>query len=247
MATAIEELTGGVLAPDTLSNPGLFTVAELHPPSKRDPRYFTGIIMTQPVVTAGYGGWSRVARPRRRALTEWVGRDSISISFDFMIDELQSGKGQYVEARCRNLDRMAGIVSGEPPLCSLSSEPEKMIPFGEAWAPHISWFIESLSWNPQATIVNRVGNRLRAAGTIIFTQFVDDNRLSAAHRDKEKSGGKGRGSRKKTYTVKRGDTLSSIAARKDVYGDASQWKKIAKANKIRDPKKLNIGKVLKIP
>ncbi|OPA76618.1 peptidoglycan-binding protein LysM [Paenibacillus selenitireducens] len=51
----------------------------------------------------------------------------------------------------------------------------------------------------------------------------------------------------KTYTVKKGDTLSAIAKR--TLGDASRWKEIQKLNNMSDAdvKKLKIGRVLKIP
>ena len=51
----------------------------------------------------------------------------------------------------------------------------------------------------------------------------------------------------RTYTVKSGDTLSGIA--KQVYGDASQWKKIhtANAGQIKDPDKIQPGWTLQIP
>lgn len=48
-----------------------------------------------------------------------------------------------------------------------------------------------------------------------------------------------------SYTVKKGDTLWALAEK--YYGDGTQWKKIAKANGIKDPKKLPIGKKLTIP
>jgi len=56
------------------------------------------------------------------------------------------------------------------------------------------------------------------------------------------AGGGGR-----SYTVKAGDSLSKIA--KDVYGDASQWKKIhaANADLIRDPDKIQPGWTLTLP
>jgi nucleoid-associated protein YgaU len=49
------------------------------------------------------------------------------------------------------------------------------------------------------------------------------------------------------YTVKSGDSLSKIS--KEVYGDASQWKKIQAANAdlIRDPDKIQPGWKLNIP
>ena len=50
-----------------------------------------------------------------------------------------------------------------------------------------------------------------------------------------------------TYTVKSGDSLSKIA--KQVYGDASQWKKIHEANKakIPNPDLIHPGDQLVIP
>jgi nucleoid-associated protein YgaU len=49
------------------------------------------------------------------------------------------------------------------------------------------------------------------------------------------------------YTVKAGDSLSSIA--KHFYNDANQWKKIADANKdkVKDKDKITVGEVLVIP
>jgi len=51
------------------------------------------------------------------------------------------------------------------------------------------------------------------------------------------------------YTVKKGDTLSSIAARSDIYGNAGKWKKIYDANRniLKDPSRLYPGQALRIP
>ncbi|HSN28705.1 MAG TPA: LysM peptidoglycan-binding domain-containing protein [Kofleriaceae bacterium] len=49
----------------------------------------------------------------------------------------------------------------------------------------------------------------------------------------------------KTYVVKRGDTLSAIA--EVAYGDPTQWRAIAAANSIVDPRTLAIGAVITIP
>ena len=62
---------------------------------------------------------------------------------------------------------------------------------------------------------------------------------------KAPAGGAAAGAR--SYTVKSGDTLSKIA--KEMYGDASQWKKIHAANaaQIKDPDKIQVGWTLQIP
>ena len=52
----------------------------------------------------------------------------------------------------------------------------------------------------------------------------------------------------KTYTVKEGDTLSKIAEK--IYGDASEYEKIYKANKDLigdDPNMIKVGQELTIP
>ncbi len=51
----------------------------------------------------------------------------------------------------------------------------------------------------------------------------------------------------RTYTVKKGDSLSKIA--KQAYGDPLQWPKIHEANRdlIEDPDLIHPGQVLKLP
>lgn len=49
----------------------------------------------------------------------------------------------------------------------------------------------------------------------------------------------------RTHTVSRGETLSGIALR--YYGAASVWPQLADLNKVRDPRRLQIGTRLRIP
>jgi nucleoid-associated protein YgaU len=51
----------------------------------------------------------------------------------------------------------------------------------------------------------------------------------------------------RTYTVRKGDSLSKIAKRE--YGDAQQWHKIFEANRdtIKDPDLISPGQVFRIP
>jgi nucleoid-associated protein YgaU len=233
--------------PEMLSSVGIFTMEEEDPPRKQKAEVFTAYMTKAPIVVAGYGGWSRVARPRKKAITEWVGRDSISIQIEFLIDSFDEGTGLWVEESCRSLESLAGVESDdpEPPLCILTSVPEALMPHGYHRASHVRWFVDTITWDADAIIYNNAGNRTRAAGTLTVTQFVEDSRLEAIG---SKGKGKGRGKgKKKSYIVKPGDTLSTIAARKDIYGNPHKWPRIAKANHIRDPKKLKVGRKLKIP
>lgn len=49
----------------------------------------------------------------------------------------------------------------------------------------------------------------------------------------------------KSYTVKKGDTLWSIA--KTFYGDGSKYKKIAEHNNIKNPNIISVGQKIKLP
>ena len=49
----------------------------------------------------------------------------------------------------------------------------------------------------------------------------------------------------KAYTVRRGDTLSAVSGA--VYDDPTQWRAIARANHITDPRALPPGRVLGVP
>jgi nucleoid-associated protein YgaU len=51
----------------------------------------------------------------------------------------------------------------------------------------------------------------------------------------------------RTYTVRKGDSLSKIAKRE--YGDAQQWRRIFEANRdtIKDPDLIHPGQVVRIP
>ena len=52
-----------------------------------------------------------------------------------------------------------------------------------------------------------------------------------------------------TYVVQKGDTLSTIAARPEIYGHGLAWRRIYDANRdiLKSPDKIRVGMKLKIP
>lgn len=237
---------------DMLKAVGTCIFDEIDPPKGKGPTQFQAYMVKAPVVVSGYGGWSRVARPRRKALTEWVGRDSVSIEILFLIDTLEDNQGVWTEDMIGYLEYLGAVGKNEPdpPLFQLRSKPAPLMPHGFHRAPWVTWFVDSIAWDADSIISNDAGNRIRAGGTVTVTQYVEDERLSSisvVQKRKSTRGTKPKGGKRKTYVVKSGDTLSTIAARRDVYGDAKKWKKIADANGIRDPKSLKVGRELKIP
>lgn len=216
---------------------------------------FEAIIVKPFVPTTGYGGWRRIARPRRRALTEWAGRDSVSMTGEFMLDNVDEGRGFELKQAIDTLERMAGVNKDdpEPPLVRLHSNPAPLVMHSFHHAAHVWWYVDGLAWDADAFIYNREGNPVRAKGTLVLTQHVEDERLqelSSVERRKRrkatpKKGQGKKGAKVKRYVVKSGDTLSSIAARH--LGSARRWQEIAKLNGIRDPKAVKVGQTLRLP
>lgn len=83
----------------------------------------------------------------------------------------------------------------------------------------------------------------RATVALSFVEASDANpKLGPVQGGKK--GGKGK-KLPTTHVVKKGDTLRKLADR--YYGEPGKWRAIAKANKIKDPTKLKVGRKLRIP
>ncbi len=67
--------------------------------------------------------------------------------------------------------------------------------------------------------------------------------------EEEAATGKGPAAAYDTYVVKKGDTLWSIAASPQIYGDATRWRSVFEANRdlLRSPDRLRPGMTLRIP
>ena len=78
------------------------------------------------------------------------------------------------------------------------------------------------------------GQPVRANVTVVFNEYIDPEQ-NKRQNDPDLT----------TVLVKRGDTLSAIAAR--LYRDPTKWRVIAVANRIDDPRRIEIGKRLSIP
>lgn len=84
------------------------------------------------------------------------------------------------------------------------------------------------------TLFKDTGQALRATVNLTLLEFLDP-KISLRQTDPELT----------TRVVKRGDTISGIAA--EVYRNPSQWRVIAEANELDDPRRLEIGRRLTIP
>jgi nucleoid-associated protein YgaU len=106
-----------------------------------------------------------------------------------------------------------------------------------------SWTFDDFQWvlqqlNQTFTLFLDDGTPVRATLNCIFKQWIS-NQEEAQRQNKQSS------DVPKTHAVKRGETLSSIASQE--LKDATQWRAIAKANDIDNPRKLIPGSILTIP
>lgn len=189
-------------------------------------------------LTGGVGGWAKVGRPRRLSLTDWVGADGYEMSVPVVFDGLAEDRS--VERPIARLERLGRRPAGNdhPPILTLAGP----LPHTE-----LAWVLQNVEWG--ASERREDGQRIRQFATLVFWQHIDPDitiqrKKSPAKRaqDRRKEGKK---KSNRTYTVKRGDTLASIAARK--LGAAKRWREIADLNNIRDPKKIKVGRVLRLP
>lgn len=199
------------------------------------------------IVTEGYAGWSVTARPKDVGVVDWQGRNPMAIEIPFLLDyytEAAPGSGRDnpgadCENQVTNLEALCGIGShAQPSVCYVDGYGR--IPHDYTIYNKNQWVIEQVTWDRGQEIRSAYsGRRLKCGGTLTIRQYITASDI--LHRISPTQ----RATPPRTYKVKRGDNLTKIAAK--FYGDANQWKKIADANKLRDPRSLKIGMTIKIP
>jgi hypothetical protein len=187
-----------------------------------------------PSVTDGYGGWEVIARPHRVGYTHWAGHNPYRMKIPALFDGWLEGRSVEEEIKKLNAMALPG-ESGEPPVVDIiGATPLQGV---------LSWVIESLDWGTNVIWSEHTRDhpayRRRQDVVINLLQYK-----SAVGIKKKPVGGRPQG-KKPFYIVKKGDTLRKISAK--MYGSQKWWRDIAKANKIRDPKKLKRGRKLRIP
>jgi LysM repeat protein len=117
---------------------------------------------------------------------------------------------------------------GKPPVCQVT--------WGKGAPQNMDFpFVGVVSSLTQSFVMFRAsGEPVRANLTVAFTEFLDPVQ-NKKQTDPDLT----------TYLVKRGDTLSAIASA--LYRDPANWRTIAAANNIDDPRRLQIGARLAIP
>lgn len=199
------------------------------------------------VVPEADSGWQVVARPKRKAFTTWDGHAPVTMTIPILFDGFRENRS--VEQDINTLYGMMRKINqrvDEPPVVRLSGP----IPYSR-----FQWVITSIS--PGEEIRRKKdGRRVRSFMEVTVLEYVPADVATTAKASPAKAardrknrkgdkGDEGRSPSGRTYRVKSGDTLAKIAVR--FLGSAGEWRKIAKMNNIRDPKRLKVGQVLRIP
>lgn len=140
------------------------------------------------------------------------------------------GKTRDVRVQTNRIVALTRIERDQhsPPVCRIS--------WGSEVAPGSDFpFLGVATSLTQNFVLFRAsGEPVRANLTVVFSEYIEPEQ-NKRQTDPDLT----------THRVKRGDTLSAIAAR--YYSDPSQWRAIAEANAIDDPRHLDIGVRLAIP
>ncbi len=210
-----------------------------------------------PVPTDGYGGWTTIARPRRKGLTQWAGINPLAVDVTLILGITPAGDA-WITGRDVGPDRATLEKMAQPP--GIGGEPPLVRVIGAIPHSNLNWVISGFTWdaNPLGA---RDGTLLRHQVTVHLLEYVRDDKQNAANAaalarkaaqvaaaQAARQGSDGRSNqptRAKFYVVRAGDTLSAIAAR--LLGSYKRWPEIAKLNGIRDPKTIHVGQRLRLP
>lgn len=182
----------------------------------------------------GASKWTEQEKKGQKPELQYTGGDRKKLTMDLFFDTYE----QQTDVREHTVKLADLLVFNKekhrPPKVTLSWG--KDAPGGAFAEFPFTGVLESLK--QQFSLFLPDGTPVRAKLSVAFIQFT----LTAEELKKNEGHS---ADKTKTYRVKQGDTVSGIAGL--FYKDPSQWRHIAIANEIEDPRRLAAGQVLTIP
>lgn len=212
--------------------------------------------MTTGVTRSGVGAvWEDVTRPMRSTVAEYVGQQLERQAFTVLFEGEPAGDGEEpasVQPQVAALLALLLPLPGEytPPVLNLdgpvqgrrgaqqwqlqsaeqNGEALRRAAEGYVWS--VSYDVTFALWTSIAVVSNTPPPSPAAA--------ADAAAAAAAPGGPPRAGGPAR-----TYTVRKGDTLSRIAQQQ--LGAASRWRELATLNGLADPNRVFPGQVIRLP
>jgi len=169
---------------------------------------------------------------------EFGGGQSRELSLKLFFDVTDSPviNGQRIKDVRKLTDKLVKLTLKERAGNKELAPPKCRISWGEGRSPSLDFpfvgVVQSL--RQEFTLFDSNGTPLRANLDVTFLEFLSAE-VDKRRNDPEFT----------TRTVKRGDSLSSIAA--EMLDDPSRWRIIADANRLDNPRTLEVGMTLSIP
>ncbi len=164
-----------------------------------------------------------------------------TISLDAVFDSYLTRQGvsaSDVRTRTNTLFAMMGVDKNKKGANSKMSIPPKCrLTWGSDTSYHFDCYITSCTIEYQ--LFNQDGLPVRAKATLSLIEASDMSAQTGTNPTSRGEPGH------KVWMVSEGDRLDWIAYQE--YGDATQWRRIAEANRIIDPLEIEPGMVLSIP
>lgn len=116
-----------------------------------------------PVITGGYGGITRVARPRRVSATDYAGIDPYTLDVQLLFDGFDEQRS--VEPECTTIGNLARNTSsrkGPPAMVLQGAIPQHIA--------SLSWLIDNVQWGD--SLWTDGNYRMRQYVTLTFVQVV---------------------------------------------------------------------------
>lgn len=216
-----------------------------------------------PSAGTGIAQYNTIKRPRRRDLMEFAGEAPIQVVFSIILDQWPNGNVVDLHRRI-----YGWAAKNALPVMPTVLRTQGPIPFSD-----LRWILTNIEqvefrardsdfaacyyelkltlteWNDidlivQTSTTTPAATASPAADAVQrfqdkYAQSIADNpRLAIAY-------GKTGITQPRIYIVKKGETLTSIAAHQ--LGNANRWQEIAAMNNIRDPKRIQINQRLTLP
>jgi hypothetical protein len=191
---------------------------------------------TPPTPSAGGGGYQVISLPKRSAVTVWQGRDGVLVQdIPVMVLADDTEYGLSTIAQIDPLIKMWRPVDDTeaPPVIRVTA-PRGLIPYST-----LPYWVSDFTWG--AAIGDENGDRIMQQLVIQVTEYRADEELQTIKLKRPDAT-----KRQRTYVVRPGDTLTSIAAR---YKLPNGWRQLGAAQnpQINDPRSLTPGTRLTIP
>jgi len=178
--------------------------------------------------------WTGATSPEINAPTlSFSGADGRTLSLELFYDVTEPVNDVLVDDVRQETNKMVELTRIQR---DLHRPPVVQITWGDDSSDRFDFpFIGVVTQLTQRfTLFRADGKPVRATLTVAFKEFCD------VEKDKKQTDPEFT-----TRLVKRGDTLTNIAA--EVYGDPTRWRVIAEANRLDDPRRLDVGSRLALP